>query len=464
MEGIRHAWKILTFSSAHSSPSRPRSATGETTNDTSRFSRRRPRRLSLHRACSLPVSSLPPAGKPGRCVRPGAYEITKTQGAPRHYRVIIPIGTEPGSDFTAVVGQQEIQATCPLTSQPGNYVRVTVPGDPIIRQRFLKVGSLTTPQETNPQTLTAFPVLHKKGSFKVWVPPRVQPGMTFVATIKRKQYSITCPENVPRNRKIRVSLVAEEENPMSSQIAKRCGDLPTCPNPCEELDTSITADSSEDETEDVVLRQQQLKYHDGGGWIRRLRPWDGKWEWVRNDNNDDENNSQAYCRRLQLLQSKDSRLPTGTLCLVPVEESLAESILEQEDSHANTISSVQTQPLEEKTEWFRSFCQQVSAIHVNKSIKIVVRREHLLEDSVQAVLSLSPEQLQQPWKFEFVHEPAVDSGGVTREWFQLVSEELFDVDNGLWVMTGTEHQMSVAINPDSGKCGRMVDSFLFFLR
>jgi hypothetical protein len=30
----------------------------------------------------------------------------------------------------------------------------------------------------------------------------------------------------------------------------------------------------------------------------------------------------------------------------------------------------------------------------------------------------------------FVREPAIDAGGVAREWFQLVTEQIFDADWG----------------------------------
>jgi E3 ubiquitin-protein ligase NEDD4 len=79
-----------------------------------------------------------------------------------------------------------------------------------------------------------------------------------------------------------------------------------------------------------------------------------------------------------------------------------------------------------------------------------VRREFLLGDSVDAVMSLSRKDLRKLWRFEFIGEMGIDAGGLAREWFQLVTEEIFDPDMGLWQSSAT-NQMSMTINPSSGK-------------
>ena len=78
-----------------------------------------------------------------------------------------------------------------------------------------------------------------------------------------------------------------------------------------------------------------------------------------------------------------------------------------------------------------------------------VRRQFLLEDSVDAVMSLSRKDLRKLWRFEFIGEEYIDAGSVTREWFELVCKEIFDPDKGLW-MSSTTNQMSITINPASG--------------
>jgi E3 ubiquitin-protein ligase NEDD4 len=53
------------------------------------------------------------------------------------------------------------------------------------------------------------------------------------------------------------------------------------------------------------------------------------------------------------------------------------------------------------------------------------------------------------FRFEFIGEPGLDAGGVTREWFTLVSEQLFNPDCGLFLYSSV-NQMCMQINPNSG--------------
>lgn len=77
-----------------------------------------------------------------------------------------------------------------------------------------------------------------------------------------------------------------------------------------------------------------------------------------------------------------------------------------------------------------------------------MRREHLLADSVDAVMSLGREDMRKRWRIEFSGEPGIEAGGLTREWFELVTEQIFDVNFGLWSF-GVNNQMSMTINPSS---------------
>ena len=62
-----------------------------------------------------------------------------------------------------------------------------------------------------------------------------------------------------------------------------------------------------------------------------------------------------------------------------------------------------------------------------------MRRSHLLEDSFNAFQNLTRQQdYRKVFRFEFHNEPALDAGGVAREWVQLVTEGIFDVNTGLW--------------------------------
>lgn len=58
--------------------------------------------------------------------------------------------------------------------------------------------------------------------------------------------------------------------------------------------------------------------------------------------------------------------------------------------------------------------------------------------------------MRKRWRIEFSGEPAIDSGGVSREWFELVTEQIFNPDLGLW-LSSINNQVCMLINPASGK-------------
>ncbi|KAG7392582.1 hypothetical protein PHYBOEH_006322 [Phytophthora boehmeriae] len=56
-------------------------------------------------------------------------------------------------------------------------------------------------------------------------------------------------------------------------------------------------------------------------------------------------------------------------------------------------------------------------------------------DSFELVADMKPYQLRQRWRVVFEGEPALDAGGVMREWFTLLFAELFDPNFGMFVST-----------------------------
>ena len=53
------------------------------------------------------------------------------------------------------------------------------------------------------------------------------------------------------------------------------------------------------------------------------------------------------------------------------------------------------------------------------------------------------------FRFQFTGEEGIDAGGLAREWFQVVSEQLFNPDFGLFIGSGVGGEI-VTINPQSG--------------
>jgi E3 ubiquitin-protein ligase NEDD4 len=114
------------------------------------------------------------------------------------------------------------------------------------------------------------------------------------------------------------------------------------------------------------------------------------------------------------------------------------------------IASIQAKPFAEKLVWFEESLSKLLLIPWEEGhVKMMIRRNYMLQDSVDSVMSLSRTQLRQRWRLEFFNEPAVDAGGVTREWFQLITQQLFDPQFGLWT-SSANNQACSTISPYSG--------------
>ena len=359
-------------------------------------------------------------------VRKVNEQAAASGGTAQTFLVTIPPNVYPGMQFTVNVCGQRFMVTCPATAGPNQKVRI-VP--PVVREE----------PEAAPTTQV----------FEVNVPPGVQPGQPFALVANAQRVLVTCPPNVAPGQKIRFQL------PVSQ-----------------------------------VIENIELKYEsETGGWRRTVRVTDLKFQWVRMDNKKDKMHDDkkqtmddattveedpladatghvdlegmeqfdflrsAYVRKIAFMEGNDARMRTGTLELGPAHEAVVDSRLVVHNrtlmSYAD-IANVQGSSLQEKTEWFQRVCTQLTSAWEDGHIKMVIRRQFLLLDSVDAIMSLGRDDLRKRWRIEFLGEPGIDAGGVAREWFELVTEQMFDPAFGLWVAS-VNNQACVNINPASGK-------------
>jgi len=86
-------------------------------------------------------------------------------------------------------------------------------------------------------------------------------------------------------------------------------------------------------------------------------------------------------------------------------------------------------------------------------IQLNVRRAHVFEDSYQYLHRKTGEQITYGKLSIRFYEEGVDAGGVTREWFQILAREMFNLDYALFQpcagdkLTYQPNRAS-AINPD----------------
>jgi len=187
-----------------------------------------------------------------------------------------------------------------------------------------------------------------------------------------------------------------------------------------------------------------------------------KFQWVRVDGRGNIELStrfnvekSAYVRKLEFRPGDDPRHRTGILSLVPASDAVVDSRIKSADNRDlvtySDIANAQVKTFEEKAIWFQETCAQLCVQWNDGHMRMNVRRRFLLRDSVDAIMSLSRKDLHKLWRFEFVSEMGVDAGGLAREWFQLVTEKIFDPNLGLW-QSSSANQMCMEVNPASEYC------------
>ncbi|KDO30923.1 hypothetical protein SPRG_19683 [Saprolegnia parasitica CBS 223.65] len=92
-------------------------------------------------------------------------------------------------------------------------------------------------------------------------------------------------------------------------------------------------------------------------------------------------------------------------------------------------------PFAQKIKWFSTEIHRLWFPWESGHVDIVVRRDSVLADSFDHIMLLKPHQMRQRWRVSFVGEPALDAGGVLREWLTLLCAELFHPSLGLFVPT-----------------------------
>ena len=94
---------------------------------------------------------------------------------------------------------------------------------------------------------------------------------------------------------------------------------------------------------------------------------------------------------------------------------------------------------------FRDLCKKIG--NYDQNLCIQIRRDFLLEDSMEAIMRLSKVELHNVWRFQCFGEEGVDAGGLKR----LITSMLLDPVAGLWKTCCGGNQMNLQINPNSGQ-------------
>lgn len=137
---------------------------------------------------------------------------------------------------------------------------------------------------------------------------------------------------------------------------------------------------------------------------------------VRDDTDTDSANETAAAAAAKVCLENDE---------VAVDALLTE--LEQED-----LVSVAALSFMEKQLWFLRQLDKLQVPYRDGCIRMEIRRNYLLLDTVVLVGGLTPRDMHKWWRMQFAGEAGIDAGGLEREWFSLVAGALFDPEAGLF--------------------------------
>jgi hypothetical protein len=361
------------------------------------------------------------------------------------YMVTVPDGVRSGQQFPVTIAGQTLMVTSPPNARSGTQVRVVPPPPPpttttksMQDTSFPPNGGSVYSNGNNNTSMNPSSSQFRSSEiskeddetqmFEVMVPTGVEPGKPFALLAGGVRVLVTCPVNASAGQRIRFRLpkaLTQKREPTSEAAAIK------------------------------------LSY-DKDGWTRTIRVSDMKFQWVRMDDKGDVDNTtrfmadkSAYVRKLEFRPGNDDRVRDAILTLVPAAEAFVDSRVRGNNGEVIVtyaeIADAQVKTFEEKTAWFQEKCLDLGVEWNEGHMRINVRREFLLEDSVDAVMSLSRRDLRKLWRFEFIGEMGIDAGGLAREWFELVTKEVFDPDMGLW-QSSEANQMMMVINPASSKC------------
>ena len=280
----------------------------------------------------------------------------------------VPSNVRQGQQFRVMISGQEVMVTCPRGVFPGQRVTFNLPEPD--RQ---------VPTSPNHQM------------FEVTVPEGVQPGQPFALIANGQRVMVTCPATVRPGQKIRFQLP-------------------------------------------IQLNQDQLAAikvnYNKDGWMRCLAE-DMKFKWFYNKSTDPTSSQDpatksrfpvhevAFVRNLATTADKK----ISGISFIKATDYAIETQVPGTHVSYQELSNVAAMSFQQKTDWLKNQFNLMRTSWEEGHMKIKVNRGSLLLDSMEAVRSIEPEDMKKIFRFEFIGEPALDAGGVAREWFSLGIEQ-----------------------------------------
>uniref|UniRef100_A0A673IE61 HECT-type E3 ubiquitin transferase n=1 Tax=Sinocyclocheilus rhinocerous TaxID=307959 RepID=A0A673IE61_9TELE len=133
----------------------------------------------------------------------------------------------------------------------------------------------------------------------------------------------------------------------------------------------------------------------------------------------------------------------------------------EERVHADGRTFYIDHKFKQKYDYFRKKLKKPADIPNRFEMKL--HRNNIFEESYRRIMSLKkPDSLKARLWIEFESEKGLDYGGVAREWFFLLSKEMFNPYYGLFEYSATDNY-TLQINPNSGLCNEDHLSYFKFI-
>lgn len=141
--------------------------------------------------------------------------------------------------------------------------------------------------------------------------------------------------------------------------------------------------------------------------------------------------------------------PTGRLELDTPDGAVATRSSSNSPFSQDELEQVSSLPFQQKHAWFVQHTASMEVPWEYGHLLLEIERDNLLHNSCEQLLWATPEQLHQSLRIKFANEPGVDAGGLVREWFTLMTKEVFDDSTGLFYTSGNGD--GLMINPASSE-------------
>ncbi|KAG7398311.1 hypothetical protein PHYBOEH_011306 [Phytophthora boehmeriae] len=150
--------------------------------------------------------------------------------------------------------------------------------------------------------------------------------------------------------------------------------------------------------------------------------------------------------------------PTGRLSLDTADGALANRCSDNSEFSQDELEQVGALPFQQKHAWFVQHTAAMEVPWEYGHLLLEIERDNLLHNSCEQLLWATPDQLHQSLRIKFANEPGVDAGGLVREWFTLMTKEVFDDATGLFYRSGNGDGLMV--NPASAEAS--VDHLMYY--